>query len=180
MTEVANTYGQALYNLAEEEGLTEEILGQITVLVNLFQAEPAFLQLLCSPVIAKAERCQVLDGCLRGQIHPYLLNYLKVLTENGYARHFPGCCQVFRQHYNRANHIMPVTVVTRFPLSDDLRQKLLDRLTEVTGKTIELECRTNPECLGGICLDFDGMQLDGTVRHRLDELRAILKQTVLG
>lgn len=180
MTEVANTYGQALYSLAEEENLTEEILGQITTLKNIFEAESSFQQLLCSPAIPKAERCQVLDECLRTQVHPYVLNYLKILTENGYARHFPGCCQVFRQQYNRANHIMPVTVATRFPLSDDLRQKLLDRLSEVTGKTIELECRTDPECLGGIRLDFDGMQLDGTVRHRLDELRAILKQTVLG
>jgi len=29
MTEIANVYGQALYDLAKDEGLTGEILGQI-------------------------------------------------------------------------------------------------------------------------------------------------------
>ena len=52
MTEIANVYGQALYDLAKDENLTEEILGQITVLDETFRAEPAFLQLLSAPAIS--------------------------------------------------------------------------------------------------------------------------------
>ena len=74
---------------------------------------------------------------------------------------------------------MPVIAVTKLPLSDELRRKLTDKLSSVTGKTIELECRVDPECLGGVRLDLGGTQLDGTVRHRIDEIRQILKNTVL-
>ncbi|MBR5471952.1 MAG: ATP synthase F1 subunit delta [Oscillibacter sp.] len=179
MTEVASTYGQALYDLAKDEGLTEEILGQVTALKGSFDAEPAFVQLLCTPSISKQERCQVLDDSLRAQVHPYVLNFLKILTEKGYMRHFSGCCQLFRQQYNQDNGILPVTAVTKLPLSDELRRKLTEKLSSVTGKTIELECRVDPECLGGVRLDLGGMQVDGTVRHRLDEIRTILKNTVL-
>lgn len=179
MTEIANTYGQALYDLAKDEGIAAEVLGQITVLNEGFSAEPAFLQLLCTPSIPKQERCQVLDDSLRAQVHPYVLNFLKILTEKGYMRHFSGCCQLFRQQYNRDNGILPVTAVTKLPLSDELRRKLTDKLSSVTGKTIDLECRVDPECLGGVRLDLGGMQVDGTVRHRLDEIRTILKNTVL-
>ena len=179
MTEVASTYGQALYDLAKDEGLTEEILGQLTALKGSFDTEPAFVQLLCTPSISKQERCQVLDDSLRAQVHPYVLNFLKILTEKGYMRHFSGCCQLFRQQYNRDNGILPVTAVTKLPLSDELRRKLTEKLSSVTGKTIELECRVDPECLGGVRLDLGGMQVDGTVRRRLDEIRTILKNTVL-
>ena len=179
MTEVASTYGQALYDLAKEEGLSKEILGQMTVLKDCFEAESAFVQLLCTPSITKEERCQVLDESLRAQVHPYVLNFMKILTEKGYMRHFSDCCQMFKQQYNADNGILPVTAVTKLPLSDELRRKLTEKLSSVTGKTIELECRVDPECLGGVRLDLGGMQVDGTVRHRLDEIRTILKNTVL-
>ena len=179
MTEIANTYGQALYDLAKDENLTEELLGQLTMLKDIFAAEPSFVQLLCIPSIAKQERCQVLDDSLRTQVHPYVLNFLKILTEKGYVRHFSGCCQVFKKQFNKDHGILPVTAVTTIPLSDELREKLIQKLESVTGKRVELECRVDPECLGGVRLDLDGMQLDGTVRRRLDEIRNILKSTVL-
>ena len=75
--------------------------------------------------------------------------------------------------------ILPVVAVTKLPLSDELRRKLTDKLSVVTGKTIDLECRVDPECLGGVRLELDGIQVDGTVRHRLDEIRKLLKNTVL-
>lgn len=179
MTDIVNVYGQAIYDLAKDEGLTDEILKQITVLDEGFSAEPAFLQLLCTPSIPKQERCQVLDDSLRGQVHPYVLNFLKILTEKGYMRHFSGCCRLFRQQYNKDNGILPVTAVTKLPLSDELRRRLVEKLSGVTGKTIALECRVDPECLGGVRLELDGIQVDGTVRHRLNEIHKLLKNTVL-
>ena len=179
MTEAANVYGQALYELARDEGLSEKLLAQLRVLKESFEAEPAFVQLLCTPSIPKQERCQVLDDTLRGQVHPYVLNFLKILTEKGYMRHFSGCCACFKQQYNKDNGILPVTAVTALPLSEELRRKLTDKLSSVTGKTIELECRLDPKCLGGVRLDFDGKQVDGTIRRRLEDIRGILKNTVL-
>ena len=179
MTEIANTYGQALYDLAKDEDLAEELLEQLSVLKDSFSAEPTFVQLLCTPSIPKQERYKVLDDTLRDQVHPYVLNFLKILTEKGYVRHFFGCCQVFRERFNADHNILPVTAVTMISLSAELREKLVQKLTDVTGKSIELECRVDPECLGGVRLELNGMQLDGTVRRRLDEIRNILKSTVL-
>lgn len=179
MTEIANTYGQALYDLTREEGLADEVLQQLTALNESFAAEPKFVQLLCTPSIPKPERCAVLDESLRAQVHPYVLNFLKILTEKGYMRHFSACCRLFRQQYNHDNGILPVTAVTKQPLSEELRRRLSEKLSGVTGKTIDLDCRIDPECLGGVRLELDGMQVDGTLRHRLDEIRRTLKNTVL-
>ena len=179
MTEVANNYGGALYDLAKEEGLSQQIIKEINVLSESFTAEPAFIQLLSTPSIPKQERCQIIDDSLRNKVHPYVLNFLKILTEKGYIREFSGCCQVIRSRYNKDNGILPVTAVTAAPLSDAMRTKLSEKLSQVTGKTIELTCRVDPQTLGGVRLDFDGKQVDGTVRRRLDDIRGILKNTVL-
>lgn len=179
MTEVATTYGQAMYDLARDEGKSQQILAELSVLDQSLSAEPEFIQLLGSPNIPKEERVQILDSSFRGKIDPYVLNFLKVLTEKGYMRHFSGCCQFYRQCYNKDNGIMPVVAYTAVPLSEELRRKLTAKLSTVTGKTIELDCRIDPETLGGVRLDFDGKQVDGTVRRRLEDIRGILKNTVL-
>ena len=179
MTEVATTYGQAMYDLARDEGKSRQILAELSVLDQSLSAEPEFIQLLSSPNIPKEERVQILDDSFRGKIDPYVLNFLKVLTEKGYMRHFSGCCQFYRQCYNKDNGIMPVIAYTAVPLSDELRRKLTAKLSTVTGKTIELDCRIDPETLGGVRLDFDGKQVDGTVRRRLEDIRGLLKNTVL-
>ena len=179
MTGVANNYGGALYELARDEGLSQQILEEISTLSESFRCEPGFIQLLSTPSIPKAERCQIIDDCFRGKLHPYVLNFLKILTERGYVRDFTECCQVFRKQYNEDYGILPVTAVTATALDEALQRKLAAKLSEVTGKTIDLSCRVDPQTLGGVRLDFDGKQIDGTVRRRLDDIRSILKNTVL-
>ena len=179
MTEIANVYGGSLYELAKDESLSKQLLDELAVLGEAFAQEPAFLRLLSSASLAKTERCQIIEDSFRSNFHPYVLNFLKILTEKGYIRHFPECCKTYKERYNTDNGILPVTAVTAVPLSDALRQKLADKLTAITGKTIDLSCRVDPECLGGVRLDYDGKRLDDTVSHRLDAVRGVLKNTVL-
>lgn len=179
MTEVASVYGGALYALAKDERVDERILQELTVLQESFQSEPDFLKLLSSPNLAKAERCQVLDQSFRGKLHPYVLNFLKILTEKGYVRHFTGCCEAYTLQYNEDHGILPVTAVTAVPLTEAQAEKLKQKLGNLTGKQITLRSRIDPAVLGGIRLDYDGQRLDDTVSHRMDALRELLRKTVI-
>ena len=179
MTEVGNVYGESLYELAKEENLTQEIGSQLKVLQQSFRQEPDFLKLLASPNLTKAERCQILDDSFRGKVSPYLLNFLKILTEKSYIRHFSDCCDAYLSHYNLDNNILPVTAVTAVALTETQAEKLSEKLGRITGKQIELHNRIDPSCLGGVRLDYDGQRLDDTVSHRLDAIRELLEKTVL-
>lgn len=179
MTQVGSVYGEALYTLALEEGLTKDILAELNVLEQSFHQEPDFIRLLSSPSISKQERCQVLDDSFRGKVHNYVLNFLKILTEKGYMKYFSDCCKAFENHYNQDNGILPVTAITAVALSAEQAQKLTGKLTRITGKTVQLRNRVDPACIGGVRLDYDGKRLDDTVSHRLDAIRGLLKDTVL-
>jgi len=179
MTEISQVYGQALYSLAAEESVADGVLKQLNDLQTAFDQEPDFLRLLQSENLPKAERCRIIDSSFRDRVHPYVMNFMKLLTEKGYIRYFSQCCGVYRRQYNEANGILPVTAVSATPLNMTQQQKLTDKLSAVTGKKVDLLCKVDPQCLGGLRLDFDGQRLDGTIRHRLDDLRGILKNTVL-
>ena len=179
MTQVGNVYGTALYTLAQEEQLTEQLLGELTVLSQCFRENPDYIRLLSSPNFSKQERCQILDDSFRGKIHAYVLNFLKILTEKGYARHFTDCCKAYRDLYNQHHGILPVTAVTALALTEDQSARLARKLSAITGKTVDLHNRVDPAVLGGVRLDYDGKRVDGTVESRLKAVDKLLKNTVL-
>lgn len=179
MSRAENVYGDALYGLCKEENITDMVLQELQVLQSAFEATPDYLRLLSAPNISVQERCQILDECFRDKVHIYVLNFLKILTEKGFVKHFAGCVSAFQQLYDQDHNILPVTVVTAVGLTQDQCNRLAEKLSAMTGKTARLHNRVDPDCLGGVVLDYDGKRVDGSVAHRLESVREMLKNTVL-
>lgn len=171
MTPTAKLYGDSLYELAREEDLDGEILEQMDTVGELFSQNPEYLRLLSMPAVPKAERCGLIDEAFRGQVHQYLLNFLKILCENGTLAEFSGCTGEVRDRYNADHGIIEAAVTTAVPLSDSQREALCRRLETITGQTICLKCSVDPGVLGGIRLDMEGKRLEGTVKSRMAALR---------
>ena len=179
MTQIGTVYAQSLYDLAKDELCSEAVLTELKALEEGFRAEPDFLRLLSAPNLSKEERCGILDSSFRGKVHPYVLNFMKILTERGYMRYYPDCCKAYREIYNQDNGILQVVAVTAVPLTQAQAARLTQKLERITDKTIELVCRVDPACLGGVRLDYDGKRVDDTVANRLESVRSLLKNTVL-
>ena len=179
MSMIAENYAQALYTLAKDEDLDTQILQQLEMLQASFAQEPEFLRLLGSHNLSKEERGKIADDSLRQHVHIYVLNFIKVLIDNGCVRCFADCVKLYRKQYNADRNILTVTAVTAVALSEPQTQKLLDKLTELTGKTVVLQNRIDPQCLGGVRLDYEGKSLDGTVKRQMETMDHLLKNTVL-
>ena len=179
MTEVGNVYCESLYQLAKDESLAGSIGEQLAALRGGPRQEPDFIRLLSAPNLTKAGRCQILDDSFREKVHPYVLNFLKILTEKGYMRHFGDCCEAYTEHFDQDNGNLRVTAVTAVALSEAHRARITEKLNRITGKHIILRNRIDPAVLGGVRLDYDGQRLDDTVSHHLDAVRELLSKTVL-
>ena len=83
MTKTEQVYGGSLYELASEEGLTGQIMEELRQVIAIFDANPDYWRFLSTLSIAKDERCKALDEAFGGKIQPYLLNFMKILCENG-------------------------------------------------------------------------------------------------
>lgn len=175
---VATVYAAALFDLAAEEGKSREVLQQLQVLDGAFREEPDFIRLLCSANVPKTERCQILDS-FRDKTEPCVLNFMKLMTEKGYMRHFSACCREYRSLYNEANGILEVRAVSAAPLTPAQEARLRTKLADMTGKEICLLCTVDETVLGGMRLDYDGKRLDDTLQHRLDSIKSLLANTVL-
>lgn len=71
ISKTALTYGGALYDLAREESLEEQILGELHAVSDLFRQNPDYGRLLMEPSIEKQEREKLIDEAWGGSVHPY-------------------------------------------------------------------------------------------------------------
>jgi F-type H+-transporting ATPase subunit delta len=60
------------------------------------------------------------------------------------------------------------------PLTDDQRRRLTDALKKSTGKDVEIKVVIDPAVLGGIVTQIGDTVIDGSVRHRLNQVRESL------
>lgn len=174
MTAAEKEYGQALYELCAEENCAQEVLEQLDMVCALFREEPRYPHLLQDPALPKAERLQLLDEAFGGHVHPYLLNFLKILCERSAVGILPGCAQQARALYNDHHGLLPVTATSAVALTQEQKQALIQKLSGLTGKTILLENRVDESLMGGVKVRYDGKELDGSVAGRLEALRRIL------
>jgi F-type H+-transporting ATPase subunit delta len=56
-------------------------------------------------------------------------------------------------------------------LSDEQQSRLADALATATGKDVEVKVIVDPSVLGGLIAQVGDTVIDGSVRHRLDQLR---------
>ena len=179
MSRAAKNYADALFEVAYEENIDGIILEQFEDVRELFDQNPDYVKLLYAPNIARAERTALLDEAFSGRVHPYLLSFLKLICENGYIYEYGYCEKRYRTYYNTIHGIIAGVAITAVPLKPEQMEKLRARLCQISGKSVDLVNRVDPSVLGGIRLEYEGVEMDGTLRQRLDGLEKTLMDTVL-
>ena len=179
MTETARVYGGSLYELAQEEHLEEEILSEMKEIRALFRENPEYPRLLSEPSIPRKERIGLIDAAFGSQAEPYLVNFIKLLCEKNLLREFGGCCDEYLRRYNQDNGIAEATATSAVPLTEAQAEALKQKLEKLSGKKISLSLKTNPSLLGGVRVELEGKELDGTVKGRLDGLSRKLDSLTL-
>ena len=179
MTTATSVYGQSLYDLAAEEGLSEEILKQMEAVQAIFKENPDYITLLLEPSIPRRERLGRLEEAFKGQVHPYLQNFLMILLENSLLRGFSACCRTYRESYNKDHGIEEATVTSAVALTEAQVKSLKSKLEAISGKTVILRQKVDSSVLGGLRVEIGGRLLDGTVMGRLADLRKKVSETVL-
>ncbi len=173
-----NEYGNALFLLSEEEGRTEDTLKGILTADKAFSENPEWVKILDTPALPKAERLALIDEAF-GALDENLKNLIKLLCERRSVYTFPEIKKTFSALYDEARGILHVEAVSSIPMNKAQISKMKDKLAASTGKTVIINNTVDPSILGGIKLRYSGIQIDGSVKSRLDAFEKILKNTVI-
>ena len=169
MAAVDKTYGDALFSLVteEDEKALPDILGQLKGVSEVFAAEPDFIKLLRTPTIPIEEKTALVKE-----------NFLCILTENDRLPDFERILAYFTGLYNEKLGIADVTVTSAMPLSDTAAEKIRAKMAEITGKTVNMTLKTDNKLIGGVVISYGNTTIDGSVKARLEQLKADIAGTI--
>ncbi|MBO5906647.1 MAG: ATP synthase F1 subunit delta [Clostridia bacterium] len=174
----AKEYATALYELSDECGLTEAVMEDVVLARTLFSENPEYSKLLDTPAVPKEERIALIDEAL-GELDKNLLSLIKILAEHHATRTFPKVADEYSRIYDTAHGIMRAEIISARPLTDAQLSSLTDRLSKKCGKTVKLTAKVDKSLLGGAKLRYLGIQLDGTVKSRLEAAERKIKELVI-
>ncbi len=179
MTEHARVYGGSLYDLASEEKLTDAILEQMREIKQIFRDNPDYLRLLSEPAVKKEERTDLIEKAFGADAERYLVNFLKLLCEKNLLREYEGGTEEFTRRYKADHGIAEAVVTSAVELTEEKKKALKDKLEKVSGKTVSLVTKVNPAVVAGLKVEIEGVEIDGTVSGRLNEISKRLNDTIL-
>jgi ATP synthase F1 delta subunit len=171
---VAATYAEALYEAAVEGSAVTPVAEDVAALAEAVRGSQELRAALENPEIDTRAKKAVVEGVADGA-HPLVLNFLRVLADRGRLGEFLDLADAFAARVARSENRIEVEVVTAVPLPTDLRERIVEQIRGKTGADVDLTETVEPEIVGGLLLRVGGAVIDGSVRHRLEELRLSLR-----
>ena len=175
---VKSEYGRALFLLAKETGMTEEIKRDLTAAVRAIETAPEYTNILDTPAIAKEEKLKLCDDAF-GRLSEYVVNVIKMLSEKHSVKMLPDVLKTYISMYNEDMGIEEVEAVTAAPMTESQLQAMKAKLEGMTGKTVIIKNTVDASILGGVKLRYEGKQIDASVKTRLDGFADALKNVVI-
>jgi F-type H+-transporting ATPase subunit delta len=167
---VASTYAEALYEAAVDGDAVPQVASDVDAFAAAVQESAELGMALEDPEIDSRSKATVIDA-LAADAHPLVRNFLHVLVDRGRIAEFLEIAEAFRERVARAEDRIEVEAVTAVPLPDDLRERVVESIRSKTNATVELTESVDPDVVGGLVLHVGEVVVDGSVRHRLEELR---------
>lgn len=174
-------YAQAFFELCQEQaqGRERDMLKELETLDGIFSANPDLAKLMDSPTVPAEEKIGMLREMISaGGICELCGNLLCVIAEKSRFGCFGGIVKNFRELTNEFYKIAEITVTSSAPLSDELKEKIRTKMSEITGKNVSIKEKTDPSIIGGVIIDYGSTRYDGSVKSRLGALKKELGSVI--
>jgi F-type H+-transporting ATPase subunit delta len=165
------SYAQAFLEVARAEGHLAEVEDELFRFANAYNESDELRLALTDPGLPVDRKVGVIQDLLERKALAVSQALVIATVVAGRAGELEQIVSRFVQLAvsERAHELAEVR--SAVPLSDDDVARLQQALSEATRKNVEVKVVVDPEVMGGVVTKIGDLVIDGTVRHRLDQLR---------
>ncbi len=165
-------YAEALLNVIAAEGHLNEVQDELFRFSRVVEGNDELREALSDPHLPAARRTQICEDLLgrQGVEHhgrPRVAASSATAASASCPASSTGCSSSPPSSGDR--HIAEVRSAVE--LTDDQKTRLAASLKAATGKDVDIVVVVDPSVLGGIVTQIGDTVIDGSVRHRLAQLR---------
>jgi F-type H+-transporting ATPase subunit delta len=175
--DVGGRYAQALFELAEAQGVLNAVEADLKAFRNLLVESGELRRALASPAYTAEQKGRLLVAtATKGKAHALTKKFLGLLSQNGRASALPAVATAFAALVAKKRGTVAAEVVTALPLTAAQSKGLSAALRQALGKDPELTTRVDPAILGGLKVKVGSRLFDASLKSRLDQLKFALKR----
>lgn len=167
---IARRYVRALFGLAREAGLADQIAPELRGLQELYRSHSGLRNTLADPRLPQVKKREILRQVLGPQELPLLERFIGLLVDKRRLEvlHFAG--DIFAELQDEAAGVRHASVVSALPLTDSQRGRLIETLSRLLQLQIVVTERVDANVIGGVSVKVGDLLIDGTIRSRLQGL----------
>lgn len=176
---IARRYAEAIFEIAERDGSVDKWLDQLGMVATAV-SDSSVVHKLEDPHVPLAARTAALRNVVGADMLPPLGNLIGVVLRRRRLDALPHIAREYRRLYNRRAGVVEALATSALELDGTELAALTSRLEKMTGAKVELTTTVDRNILGGIQVRIGDTLYDGSVRGRLERLRAKLATGALG
>lgn len=170
-------YASALFQVGKADALLlDRLYADCTFLLASLREPGELANFLVNPIVKPGVKKKALHNVLSARLDPFTMRFLDLIIDNNREHLLENALIDFIDLYRSHKAIKSVTVITAVPVDEDFRQQIRQTIEKHFQCQVELECKVNPDILGGLILMMDGKQVDGSVTG---QLRAMKKKMMI-
>lgn len=170
MEEIAEVYSRALFDVAMEHDILDDVHDQLGQFADELDENRDLQVFFFSPYFSSQEKKEGISKMLEGADENFV-RFLELLAE----RHrMPAVFRIrrsFNSLYAEERKLLPVTVTSAVELDEDTVKDIGRKIEEQTGRKVQLSAKVDPDVLGGLVMRVGNVVMDATIRARLERLR---------
>ena len=166
-----DAYARAVLAIAEAEGFTSEVEDELFRFARTFEGNNELRMALSDRTLPADRRMAVVEQLMGAQAINVSTALASFIVGIGRASDLPAIVDRFVALAAAGRSHEVAEVRSAIALSESQLQALSAALSRATGKQVEVKVVVDPTVLGGLVAHVGDTVIDGTVRHRLDQLK---------
>ena len=166
-----DAYADALFRVAAAEARLDEVEDELFRFARVLEGSNELREALTDSATPASRRQQIVEDLLGGKATTTTTALVSMVVGAGRGRELPEIINKLVEKIAQSSNKVIAEARSAVNLTDDQRQRLAAALSKATGKDVEVKVIVDPRVLGGIVAQIGDSVIDGTVRHRLEQLR---------
>ncbi len=171
---VSARYALALLNTAKPENLVDAVFNDLVFVEQHITASKDFKNLVKSPVITHWQKKNIFKEMFESNLHKLTLNFFMLLIDKRRESLLYDIIKQYNKLYNELNNLLEVSITSANDLSEDVKNLISQKLTEITNKKIISKYSIDKSLKGGVQINIDGWVYDASIAGMLDKLHKSL------
>lgn len=178
---MANTYGDALFELALSESAVDSLYDEALAVLEAFRNNKELGKLLSHPKIETNEKQRVVENCFKAFVSKNMTGFLVLMVAKARYNAIEEALTYFIEKVKVHKGIGTVFVTTATPLREEQKTMIVKRLLQTTDyKGVEMNYAVDCSLLGGIVIRIGDRVVDSSIKTKLEGLTRDLKKIQLG